>query len=136
MLRRLVLVLAVTVAGLGAAAPAASHIDPDPKRAQAGSRLTVGFTVEHGCDGSPTVQLDMRLPDGLTDAVAEPVTNVPSAPTAGARTGHPPPRASAAAWRASRSSASISQWSTTQSGVATSSAMPVLTTTILPMSIR
>jgi uncharacterized protein YcnI len=73
MLRRLVLVLAVTVAGLGAAAPAAAHIDPDPKRAQAGSRLTVGFTVEHGCDGSPTVQLDMRLPDGVTDAVAEPV---------------------------------------------------------------
>ena len=49
-----------------------AHIDPDPAEAQAGSNLTVGFTVEHGCDGSPTVQLDMRLPDGVTDAVPEP----------------------------------------------------------------
>jgi uncharacterized protein YcnI len=53
--------------------PAAAHIDPDPKQAQAGSRLVVGFTVEHGCEGSPTVQLDMRLPAGVVDPVAEPV---------------------------------------------------------------
>ena len=29
---------------------------------------SIAFTVEHGCDGSPTTQLDMRLPDGVTDA--------------------------------------------------------------------
>ena len=52
---------------------ASAHIDPDPTEAQAGSRLTVGFTVEHGCEGSPTVQLDMRLPEGVDDPVAEPV---------------------------------------------------------------
>jgi periplasmic copper chaperone A len=52
---------------------ASAHIDPDPKEAQAGSRLSVGFTVEHGCDGSPTVQLDMRLPDGVTDPAPEAV---------------------------------------------------------------
>jgi uncharacterized protein YcnI len=52
---------------------ASAHIDPDPVEAQAGSRLTVGFTVEHGCDGLPTVQLDMRLPDGATDPATEPV---------------------------------------------------------------
>jgi len=73
MLRRLALVLAVSAAGLALASPAAAHIDPDPKQAQAGSRLAVGFTVEHGCDGSPTIQLDMRLPDGVTDAVPEPL---------------------------------------------------------------
>jgi uncharacterized protein YcnI len=33
---------------------------------------SVGFTVEHGCDGSATVQLDTRLPEGVTDAVPEP----------------------------------------------------------------
>ncbi len=49
-----------------------AHIDPDPTEAQAGSTLAVGFTVEHGCDGSPTVQLDMRLPDGVTNAEPEP----------------------------------------------------------------
>lgn len=51
--------------------PAFAHIDPDPTEAQAGSRLSVGFTVEHGCDGSPTTSLDMRLPDGVTDATPE-----------------------------------------------------------------
>jgi hypothetical protein len=37
-----------------------AHIDPDPQEAPAGSVRSVGFTVEHGCDGSATVQLDMR----------------------------------------------------------------------------
>lgn len=49
-----------------------AHIDPDPQEAPAGSVQSVGFTVEHGCDGSATVQLDMRLPEGVTDAVPEP----------------------------------------------------------------
>ncbi|SRR6056297_2610151 len=74
MIRRFVTstVLASTVL-LALAGPAMAHIDPDPDEARAGSRLTVGFTVEHGCEGSPTTQLDMRLPDGVTDAVAETV---------------------------------------------------------------
>jgi periplasmic copper chaperone A len=74
MVRRLVPSVAIAVLVLLAAgSPASAHIDPDPKEAQAGSRLTVGFTVEHGCEGSPTVRLDMRLPDGVADPVAEPV---------------------------------------------------------------
>jgi len=58
-----------TAALLAIAGPVSAHIDPDPETAQAGSRLTVGFTVEHGCVGSPTVQLDMRLPEGVVDPV-------------------------------------------------------------------
>jgi uncharacterized protein YcnI len=74
MIRRLVLIAAAASAVLLATGGLASaHIDPDPVEAQAGSRLTVGFTVEHGCEGSPTVQLDMRLPDGVADPVTEPV---------------------------------------------------------------
>jgi periplasmic copper chaperone A len=74
MIRRLVLTAAVTSTALLTVGGAArAHIDPDPAQAQAGSRLTVGFTVEHGCYGSPTVQLDMRLPEGVTDAVPEPL---------------------------------------------------------------
>jgi uncharacterized protein YcnI len=57
---------------LAMSAPAFAHIDPDPVEAQAGSTLSVAFTIEHGCDGSPTVQLDMRLPEGVTDAEPEP----------------------------------------------------------------
>jgi len=74
MIRRFVLAAAACSAALLAVAgPVSAHVDPNPTEAQAGSRLTVGFTVEHGCDGSPTVQLDMRLPEGVTDAVPEPV---------------------------------------------------------------
>jgi uncharacterized protein YcnI len=74
MIRRLVLVAAATsVVLLAPGGLASAHIDPDPVDAQAGSRLTVCFTVEHGCEGSPTVQLDMRLPEGAADPVTEPV---------------------------------------------------------------
>jgi uncharacterized protein YcnI len=57
---------------LSVASPVLAHIDPDPTDAQAGSEVSVGFTVEHGCEGSPTERLDMRLPDGVTAPVAEP----------------------------------------------------------------
>ncbi len=74
MIRRLALAAAVSSTVLFATGGVASaHIDPDPAQAQAGSRQTVGFTVEHGCTGSPTVQLDMRLPEGVTDPIAEAV---------------------------------------------------------------
>jgi len=63
---------AIFLAGLAVASPAWAQVDPDPTDAQAGSDVSVGFTVEHGCDGSPTVQLDMRLPDGISDPLAEP----------------------------------------------------------------
>lgn len=73
MTRRLVPSVAIAaLALLVLGSPASAHIDPDPKEAQAGSRLVVGFTVEHGCEGSPTVRLDMRLPAGVVDPVAEP----------------------------------------------------------------
>jgi len=69
MFRRLLFLSTVAVAlALVATSPASAHIDPDPTEAQAGSTLSIGFTVEHGCDGSPTTQLDMRLPDGVTGA--------------------------------------------------------------------
>lgn len=65
---------AAIVAGVigGGAGPVWAHIDPDPVEAQAGSEVSVGFTVEHGCEDSPTIRLAMRLPDGVTGAVAEP----------------------------------------------------------------
>ncbi len=61
------------IGSVGFAAAASAHIDPDPKEAQAGSEQSVGFTVQHGCEGSPTVELAMRLPDGVTTATPEPL---------------------------------------------------------------
>lgn len=72
---RLLATVAVVAIAIGsvtvAARPAAAHVDPEPSVAQAGSLLVVGFTVQHGCSGSPTVRLDMRLPDAVTDAEPE-----------------------------------------------------------------
>ena len=55
------------------ATPAFAHIDPDPSEAPAGTQQSVGFTVEHGCSGSATVELRMRLPDGVSDVQPEPL---------------------------------------------------------------
>jgi uncharacterized protein YcnI len=71
--RTLVLSAAWVIAAVAVASPVLAHIDPDPTEAQAGSTLSVAFTVEHGCDGSPTIQLDMRLPEGVTDASPDPI---------------------------------------------------------------
>jgi uncharacterized protein YcnI len=71
-IRRSLLVLTAATVVLSFASPVLAHVDPDPEEAQAGSQLSVGFTVQHGCDGSPTVQLDMRLPEGVTGAQPEP----------------------------------------------------------------
>jgi uncharacterized protein YcnI len=58
-------VVALAFAALVAAGVAAAHIDPTPAKALAGRTTTVSFTVEHGCDGSPTRALVMRMPIGL-----------------------------------------------------------------------
>ncbi|CAN5457707.1 hypothetical protein BH10ACT1_BH10ACT1_21420 [soil metagenome] len=53
--------VALTVAG-----PASAHIHTDPPAVAAGAEATVGFIVEHGCDGSPTTKMEIQLPDGAT----------------------------------------------------------------------
>ena len=77
MFRRVVVFLCASGAALALAGPVAAqrpaHIHPDPSTAQAGSEQVVGFTVEHGCSTSPTVQLEMRLPEGVTNAAPLPI---------------------------------------------------------------
>jgi uncharacterized protein YcnI len=48
-----------------------THVEPQVSEAPAGSRATFGFLVEHGCGGSPTVQVSIQLPDGAFDAVPQ-----------------------------------------------------------------
>lgn len=56
--------LVVLVVGGGIAA---AHIDPVPGSMEAGTTGTVGFTIEHGCEGSPTVAVSFQVPDGATN---------------------------------------------------------------------
>lgn len=58
----------VTAGVLLLAGTASAHIDPTPAAVEAGAEATVAFGVEHGCDGSPTVELQIQIPDGVTDA--------------------------------------------------------------------
>lgn len=74
MIRRLSLfAVTASVGAFSFGAAASAHIEPDPSEAQAGDTVTVGFTVEHGCEGSATVAIEMRLAPGITDATPEPL---------------------------------------------------------------
>lgn len=72
-IRRLALAsLASTLLAVVVATPVSAHIHAEPHEAQAGSTATIGFTIEHGCDGSPTVAVEVLLPAGVTDVTPEP----------------------------------------------------------------
>ena len=74
------LLLAVAAVALPA------HVEPQTSEAPAGARATFGFLVEHGCDGSPTVQVSIQLPDRSSDP--EPVA--PAGWTGVVEAGSPP----------------------------------------------
>ena len=63
-LRRVLLTTMVMLAVGGGAAQA--HIEPSVDKYKAGSTAAVSFTVTHGCNGSPTTKLVMRLPATVT----------------------------------------------------------------------
>jgi uncharacterized protein YcnI len=64
---------AVLTAGALVAVPAArAHVTPSPARAAAGQTAIVGFTVGHGCEGSPTRQVSIQIPAGVTSARPRP----------------------------------------------------------------
>ncbi len=46
------------------AAPASAHVEPSLGSAPAGSTQTISFTIPHGCDGSPTTKIAMKMPVG------------------------------------------------------------------------
>ncbi len=46
---------------------ALAHVDPDPLAVEAGTTATVGFKIEHGCDGSPTTALQFKIPAEVTN---------------------------------------------------------------------
>lgn len=54
---------------LALASPASAHATLTATTTSAGAEAVVRLTIEHGCDGSPTTAVAVRLPDGIADAV-------------------------------------------------------------------
>ena len=52
----------------GPMAAAMAHVAAQPNTAIASISFTAGFLVAHGCDGSPTTALRIKLPEGVTAA--------------------------------------------------------------------
>ena len=67
--------VAVLLAGGGIAVlatPVSAHVEPDPSAVAAGTTAEVAFGIEHGCDGSPVVKVEVEVPEGVTDVEAVP----------------------------------------------------------------
>lgn len=51
---------------LGAAGPSSAHVTITPDTAVAGEYAVLTVSVPHGCDGSPTTQVEVKLPEEIT----------------------------------------------------------------------
>ena len=65
-------VAAVTAPFL-AAGTAGAHVSPQDPEAPSGSYFTTAFKVSHGCDGSPTTKVAIKMGDGVTSVKPQPV---------------------------------------------------------------
>jgi uncharacterized protein YcnI len=52
--------------------PASAHVTLEQKQAVAGGYYKAVLQVGHGCKGSPTVSVRVRIPDGVTSAKPQP----------------------------------------------------------------
>jgi len=66
--RLAILGLVMIDAALVPVGAARARLDPEPVTIEAGTTATVGFTVSHGCDGSPTMEIRIQVPEEITDA--------------------------------------------------------------------
>ena len=69
--------VAATVAAVAAsfllASTAGAHVSPQDPEAASGSYFTTAFKVGHGCDGSPTTKVAIKMGDGVTSVKPQPV---------------------------------------------------------------
>src|SRR3546814_7450547 len=63
---------AVALAGIAPAFNAAANITLETKQAPVESRYKAVLLVPHGCDGSATVKLRVRIPDGMVGVKPQP----------------------------------------------------------------
>lgn len=71
-MRKALVIAASAASALVAVGVAAAHIGTTPGVAAAGQTSIVGFTVGHGCEGSPTRSVSVRIPAGVTSAKPKP----------------------------------------------------------------
>jgi uncharacterized protein YcnI len=71
-MKRMLLLAAATLAALAAIGTATAHVGTDPPTARAGATSIIGFVVGHGCEGSPTTSVSIRIPAGVTAAKPRP----------------------------------------------------------------
>lgn len=65
-------VLAAAIVSSSAAFPAAAHVVAHPDEGVAGGYFRAAFAVTHGCKGSPTVAVTIRIPAGVLSAKPQP----------------------------------------------------------------
>ena len=58
-------VVSLTLVFLSLAATVDAHVTVEPKEAKAGSYAKLTFRVPHGCDGSPTKKITVKIPEGF-----------------------------------------------------------------------
>jgi uncharacterized protein YcnI len=71
-MRKTFLVVAATGVALLLAGAAAAHVGTIPGKAPAGQTSEIGFAIGHGCDGSPTRSVSIRIAAGITSAKPKP----------------------------------------------------------------
>ncbi|MEK0082615.1 YcnI family protein [Benzoatithermus flavus] len=67
-----VLATLATILAPAFAGPALAHATLETKEAPAGSNYRVVVRINHGCEGSPTLKIRMRIPEGVTNVEPEP----------------------------------------------------------------
>lgn len=66
--RGLTVVAGAAFASIAFGGPAFAHLAASPSTVTPGSTVKVTFTIQHGCDASPTVKVAIKLPTGVTAA--------------------------------------------------------------------
>ena len=71
-MRKMMLLAVTAVAALIAIGTATAHVGARPGTAPAGGSSLIAFGVGHGCEGSPTTSVSIRIPAGVTSAKPRP----------------------------------------------------------------
>ena len=67
-MKKVLLIVAASAAALAVAGVATAHVYPAVSQAPAGNSTIVPLVVPHGCDGSPTRSVSVRIAAGVTSA--------------------------------------------------------------------